>query len=113
MYWKSQLWLFHVRFIVVQCTLIPMGHDIIFFTITSLDQKGITNIVATSSIHVVVERRKDGSYMDLIGPFGYSQTVRWCNNMGFGNACDDSYICIIKRYVSTRSTMNIYGAIFY
>ena len=24
--------------------------------------------------------------MDLMGPFDYSQTVRWCKNIGFGNA---------------------------
>ena len=85
-------------------------HVIIFFTITSLDKEGITNIVAPASVHVVMEGRNNGSYIDFMEPFSYSQMVRWYINIGFGNG---SYICIITIYVSPRSTMDIYDAIFY
>ena len=34
--------------------------------------------------------RNDRSYMDFMGPFGYSQKGRWCSNIGFGNAFDGS-----------------------
>ena len=54
-------------------------HVIIFSSITPLDWEGITHVVATSLVHVIV--RKDGSCMDFMGSFGYSQTIRWCYNI--------------------------------
>ena len=35
----------------------------------------------TPLIHVVVKGRKDGSYMEFMGSFGYTQMVRWCCNI--------------------------------
>ena len=42
-------------------------HVIIFSSITPLDWEGITHVVATSLVHVIV--RKDGSCMDFMGSF--------------------------------------------
>ena len=42
------------------------------------------------SVHVVADGGNDGSYMDFMGPFAYSQKVRWYCNIGFGNAFDGS-----------------------
>ena len=36
----------------------------------------VPNIIATSLVHVVVERGNNGSYMNFKGASGYSQTVR-------------------------------------
>ena len=47
--------------------------------------------------------------MNFMESFSYSQTVRWCYNIEFGNVFGGPYICIITSYVSTRLTVdNIY-----
>ena len=38
-----------------------------------MDQEGITNIVATSLVYVMVEGRNHWIYMDFMVPFGYSK----------------------------------------
>ena len=47
---------------------------LLFFTITPLDQEDIIDIVATCSVHGVEEGKIYGSYMDVMGSFGHSQT---------------------------------------
>ena len=62
---------------VISCTTQSgtMYHDThvtIFFTNTPLDEEGITNVFVTSSVHVVVGGRNNGSFMDFMEPFGYA-----------------------------------------
>ena len=50
--------------------------------------------------------------MGVMGAFGHSKTIRWCHNLKFGYEFDGSSILFTMRYVSPRSTMGTYDAIY-
>ena len=83
MYWKSQLWSFHIDFKVVQCIVNHDTHAIVFFYHYSL---GLRRLYKHCSNHLGTccgGREKIWELRDLMGPFDYSQTVRWCGKILF------------------------------
>ena len=70
MYWKSQLWPFHVRLKVMQCILIPM---LLYYLPLLPWTKKTLQILLQPFRFMFGEREKQWEYMDFMGNMDYME----------------------------------------